>query len=60
MNGCKGNIKSTLKILNAVINNKTNTPKLPSHFECNGINIVSKRSIPDEFNNFFNYSFMEL
>ena len=27
--------------------------QLPSHFECNGINIVSKQSIADEFNNFF-------
>ena len=49
----KGNIKSTWKILNAVINTKTNTSKLASHFECNGINIVSKQSIADEFNNFF-------
>ena len=49
----KGNIKSTWKILNAVINKKTNTSKLPSHFEYNGINIVSKQSIADEFNNFF-------
>ena len=48
----KGNIKSTWKILNAV-NTKTNTSKLASHFECNGINIVSKQSIADEFNNFF-------
>ena len=50
----KGNIKSTWKILNAVINKKTKTSKLPtSHFECNGINIISKQSIADEFNNFF-------
>ena len=35
------------------INKKTNTSKLPSHFECNDINIVSKQSIADEFNNFF-------
>ena len=49
----KGNIKSTWRILNAVINTKTNTSKLASHFECNGINIVSKQSIADEFNNFF-------
>ena len=39
--------------MNAVINKKTNTSKLPSHFECSGINIVSKQSIADEFNNFF-------
>ena len=26
---------------------------LPAIFECNGINIVSKQSIADEFNNFF-------
>ncbi len=31
----------------------TNTSKLASHFEYNGINIVSKQSIADEFNNFF-------
>ena len=49
----KGNIRSTWKILNAVINTKTNTSKLASHYECNGINIVSKQSIADEFNNFF-------
>ena len=49
----KGNIKCTWKILNAVINTKTNTSKLASHFECNGINIVSKQSIAGEFNNFF-------
>ena len=49
----KGNIKSTWKTLNADINNKTNTSKLPSHFECNGVNIVSKQSIDDEYNNFF-------
>ena len=49
----KGNIKGTWKIRNAVINKKTNTSKLPSHFECNGINIVTKQSIADEFNNFF-------
>ena len=49
----KGNIKSTWKILNAIINKKTNTSKLPSHFECNEINIVSKQSIADGFNNFF-------
>ena len=42
-----------MEILNAVINTKTNTSKLASHFECNGINIVSKQSIADEFNNFF-------
>ena len=29
------------------------TSKLASHFECNGINIVSKQSIADEFNNLF-------
>ena len=40
-------------ILNAIINKKTNTSKLPSHFECNEINIVSKQSIADGFNNFF-------
>ena len=49
----KGNIKSTWKILNAIINKKTNTCKLPSQFECNEINIVSKQSIADGFNNFF-------
>ena len=49
----KGNIKSTWKILNTIINKKTNTSKLPSHFECNEINIVSKQSIADGFNNFF-------
>ena len=49
----KGNIKSKWKILNSVINTKTNTFKLASHFECNGINIVSKQSNADEFNNFF-------
>ena len=46
-------IKSTWKILNTIINKKTNTSKLPSHFECNEINIVSKQSIADGFNNFF-------
>ena len=56
LTNAKGNIKSTWKILNAVINTKTNTSKLASHFECNGINIVSKQSIADEFNNFFNFS----
>ena len=30
---------------NAVINKKTKTSKLPSHFECNGVNIVSKQTI---------------
>ena len=49
----KGNIKSTWKILNTISNKKTNTSKLPSHFECNEINIVSKQSIADGFNNFF-------
>ena len=49
----KGNIKSTWKILNTIINKKTNISKLPSHFECNEINIVSKQSIADGFNNFF-------
>ena len=49
----KGNIKNTWKILNAVINKKTNTSKLPRHFECNGGNIASKQSIAYEFNNFF-------
>ena len=49
----KGNIKNTWKILNTIINKKTNTSKLPSHFECNEINIVSKQSIADGFNNFF-------
>ena len=53
MNGCKGEHQSTWKILNPVINTKTNTSKLASHFERNGINIVSKQSNADEFNNFF-------
>ena len=36
-----------------VINKNTKTSKVPSHFECNGVNVVNKQSIADEFNNFF-------
>ena len=49
----KGNIKETWKIINSLINKKTNGTTYPTEFRSNGTTITGSKNIANCFNKFF-------